>query len=170
MQLVEDYNLILKREEDSTIRILNKTLDRSFNRIVRRLRVWLRTENYSNAERDIAVLNELRTLVPAANPNKTDAYDRVFRNSLQSASDNGIDVSKALMGQMAPDRPRIDINIPIEAVTAAARQARHGRSAARCMIAETSAEIGRQRHYGGSQHREDGAGHAGPPWRCEIPR
>lgn len=141
MQIVEDYNEILKREEDSTIRILNKTLDRSFNRIVRRLRVWFRTGNFSNAERDIAVLNELRTLVPAANPNKTDAYDRIFRNSLQSASNNGIDVSQALVGQMSPGRPRIDVTIPIEAVTAAARQARGYLTKHGTRFAETSAEI-----------------------------
>ena len=81
MELLEQYNLILKREEDHTIGVLNKVLDKSFNRVVRRIRVWLRTENAPKAERDIAILRELRQLVTAVHPGKTDEYDRTFHTS-----------------------------------------------------------------------------------------
>ena len=141
MDLLERYNEILKREEDRTIRLLNRVLDRSFNRIVRRIRVWLRTANAPRAERDISVLNELRTLVPAVNPNKADEYDRLFQTSLGKATKHGVDVADAMVGQMAGNTPRIDVSIPVEAVASAARQAhgylrRHGER-----FAETSAEI-----------------------------
>ena len=141
MDLLEQYNLILKREEDRTIKVLNKALDRSFNRVVRRIRVWLRTPNAPQVERDISILRALRGLVPAVNPSKTDEYDRVFHTVLRRSTDHGVDVADAMVGQMAGNRPRIDISIPLEATVAAAKQAhgylrKHGER-----FAETSAEI-----------------------------
>ena len=141
MDLIEQYNLILKREEDRTIKVLNKVLDKSFNRVVRRIRVWLRTENTPRAERDIAILRELRGLVPAVHPGKTDEYDRTFHTTIRRATDNGLDVADTLVGQMAGGRPRIDVSIPLEATVAAAKQShgylrKHGER-----FAETSAEI-----------------------------
>lgn len=141
MDLVEEYNLILKREEDRTIEVLNRVLDKSFNRVVRRIRVWLRTENAPRTERDIAILNELRQLVPAVHPSKKDEYDRTFQKALRQAMEGGVDVADALVGQMAGNRPRIDVSIPLEATVAAAKQAhgylrKHGER-----FAETSAEI-----------------------------
>lgn len=141
MELVEQYNLILKREEGHTIKLLNKVLDKSFNRVVRRIRVWLRTENAPQAERDFAILRELRQLVPAVHPGKTDEYDRTFHTVIRRASNHGVDVADALVGQMAGNRPRIDISIPLEATVAAAKQShgylrKHGER-----FAETSAEI-----------------------------
>lgn len=141
MDLIEQYNLILKREEDRTIKVLNKALDRSFNRVIRRIRVWLRTPNAPQAERDISILNALRSLVPAVNPSKVDEYDRIFQRSLRSAASHGVDVADAMVGQMAGNRPRIDISIPLEATVAAAKQShgylrKHGER-----FAETSAEI-----------------------------
>ena len=141
MDLVEEYNLILKREEDRTIEVLNKVLDKSFNRVVRRIRVWLRTANAPKTERDIAILRELRQLVPAVHPSKKDEYDRTFHTVLRRATDHGVDVADAMVGQMAGNRPRIDVSIPLEATVAAAKQAhgylrKHGER-----FAETSAEI-----------------------------
>ena len=141
MDLIEQYNLILKREEDRTIKVLNKVLDKSFNRVVRRIRVWLRTENTPRAERDIAILRELRGLVPAVHPGKTDEYDRTFHTTIRRATDNGLDVADTLVGQMAGNRPRIDVSIPLEATVEAAKQShgylrKHGER-----FAETSAEI-----------------------------
>ena len=141
MELLEQYNLILKREEDHTIGVLNKVLDKSFNRVVRRIRVWLRTENAPKAERDIAILRELRQLVTAVHPGKTDEYDRTFHTSIRRATAHGLDVSDTLVGQMAGGRPRIDVSIPLEATVAAAKQShgylrKHGER-----FAETSAEI-----------------------------
>ena len=141
MDLIERYNLILKEEESRTIKVLNKALDRSFNRIVRRIRVWLRTENASKTQRDIAIGRELRELVTAVHPGKTDEYDKVFSGVLGKAQKAGVDVADALVGQMAGNRPRIDVSIPLEATLAAAKQShgylrRHGER-----FAETSAEI-----------------------------
>ena len=141
MDLVEEYNLILKREEERTIKVLNKVLDKSFNRVVRRIRVWLRTENAPKTERDIAILRELRELVPAVHPGKIDEYDRTFQTLIRRSSTNGVDVADALVGQMAGNKPRIDVSIPLEATVAAAKQAhgylrKHGDR-----FAETSAEI-----------------------------
>ena len=142
MDLIETYNEILKREEDSTIKLLNKTLDKSFSRLIRRTRVWLRLGRKGEvARRNVSLLQEFRQLVPAVNPNRTDAYDRLFRNMLTDASNRGVDLSDAMMGQMSPGKPRVDVSIPLEAVTAAARQAkgylrRHGDT-----FASTSAEI-----------------------------
>ena len=141
MDLVEQYNQILKREEDRTIKVLNKVLDKSFNRVVRRIRVWLRTENAPKTERDIAILRELRQLVPAVHPGKFDEYDRSFHTVIRRATDSGVDVADALVGQMAGNRPRIDVSIPLEATVAAAKQShgylrKHGER-----FAETSAEI-----------------------------
>lgn len=141
MDLIEEYNLILKREEERTIKVLNKVLDKSFNRVVRRIRIWLRTQNAPQSERDIAILRELRGLVSAVHPGKTDEYDRAFHTVLRRSAERGVDVADALVGQMAGDRPRIDVSIPLEATLAAARQShgylrKHGER-----FAETSAEI-----------------------------
>ena len=141
MDLVEEYNLILKREEERTIKVLNKVLDKSFNRVVRRIRIWLRTQNAPQSERDIAILRELRGLVSAVHPGKTDEYDRAFHTVLRRSAEHGVDVADALVGQMAGNRPRIDVSIPLEATLAAARQShgylrKHGER-----FAETSAEI-----------------------------
>ena len=141
MDLIERYNLILKEEEDRTIKVLNKVLDKSFNRVVRRIRVWLRTENAPRIERDIGILRELRQLVPAVHPGKTDEYDRTFHTPIRRATDHGVDVADSLVGQMAGNRSRIDVSIPLEATMAAAKQShgylrKHGER-----FAETTAEI-----------------------------
>lgn len=141
MDAVERYNLILKGEEDATIRILNRVLDKSFNRILRRIRVWLRTKDAPSTERDIALLKTLRELVTAANPNKTDIYDQTFYDAMRLATQHGVDVADSLVGQMAGNKPRIDVSVPIDATLSAARQAhgylrKHGER-----FAETSAEI-----------------------------
>lgn len=141
MDIVEEYNLILKREEDRTLKVLDKVLDKSFNRVVRRTRVWLRTQNAPKTERDIAILRELRQLVTAVHPGRTDEYDRLFTDVLGKAQEAGVDVADALVGQMAGNRPRIDVSIPLEATVAAAKQShgylrKHGER-----FAETTAEI-----------------------------
>ena len=141
MDLVEEYNLILKREETKTIQTLNKVLDKSFNRIVRRTRVWIRTKDAPRTERDIALMRELRELVTAVHPGRADEYDRLFTDVLAKAQTAGVDVADALVGQMAGERPRIDVSIPLEATLAAAKQShgylrKHGEH-----FAETTAEI-----------------------------
>ena len=141
MEVVERYNELLKKQEDHTIKVLDKVLDKSFNRMIRRIRVWLRKGNVTSTERDIAILKELRELVTAVHPGKVDEFDRAFHTIIRRASDHGVDVADALVGQMAGNRPRIDVSIPLEATVEAAKQShgylrKHGER-----FAETAAEI-----------------------------
>lgn len=141
MDIVEQYNELLKGQEEQTIKVLERALDKSFNRTVRRIRVWLRTKNAPKTERDIAILRELRSLVTAVHPSRIDEYDRIFQKLLGQSASYGVDVADALVGQMAGERPRIDISIPVEATVEAAKQShgylrKHGER-----FAETCAEL-----------------------------
>lgn len=130
MQLLERYNNALRRTEDVTITQLNRILDRSFNRLVRRTRIQIRSGKPA-ADRNVALLQEFRQLIPAFNPQRTDAYDRVLRSLLRSAQGNGLAVADEMLTELGPTRRRIDVSIPIEATVSAAAQAkgylrRHG--------------------------------------------
>jgi len=130
MQLLERYNKALRISEDVTVFQLNRILDRSFNRLIRRTRVQIRSGKPA-ADRNMVLLQEFRQLVPAFNPQHADAYDRVLRRLLRNAQVKGNAVAKSLLRDIAPTRRRIDVAIPIEATVAAAAQAkgylrRHG--------------------------------------------
>ena len=130
MQLLERYNNALRRTEDVTITQLNRILDRSFNRLIRRTRVHMRA-GAPAVDRNMALLQEFRQLIPAFNPQRTDAYDRVLRSLFRSAQGNGLAVADEMLTELDPIRQRIDVSIPIEATVAAAAQAkgylrRHG--------------------------------------------
>lgn len=141
MDLVEHYNQLLRTTEDDTLRVLNRALDASFQRLVRRTRIQIKAPYTDPAQRNLALLQEFRELVPTYNPERVDAYDRLFRGLVSQAQANGIDVASALTGQMAPDRPRIDVALPLDAAVSAAAQVRgyltkHGET-----FAQTSAEV-----------------------------
>ncbi len=141
MDVVERYNRILRTTEDGTLRLLNRVLDQSFNRLVRRARVHMRVGYADPASRNLALLQEFRNLVPAFRPDRVDAYDTLLRNLVGEASTRGIEVASNLTEQMRPDRSRIDVSIPLEATAAAAAQSKgylrkHGE-----YFATTSAEI-----------------------------
>lgn len=123
MQLLERYNAALRRTEDVTITQLNRILDNSFNRLIRRTRIQLRSGTPA-ADRNVALLQEFRQLIPAFRPDRTDAYDRVLRSLLRSSEGRGITVARELLRDIAPERRRIDVSIPLEATVAAAAQAR----------------------------------------------
>lgn len=123
MQLLERYNNALRRSEDVTIAQLNRILDSSFNRLLRRTRIQLRSATPA-ADRNVALLQEFRQLIPAFRPDRTDAYDRVLRSLLRSSERSGTTVARELLRDIAPERRRIDVSIPIEATVAAAAQAR----------------------------------------------
>lgn len=130
MQLLERYNNALRRTEDVTITQLNRILDNSFNRLVRRTRVHMRI-GAPAVDRNMALLQEFRQLIPAFNPQRTDAYDRVLRSLFRSAQGNGLAVADEMLYELDPTRQRIDVSIPLEATVAAAAQAkgylrRHG--------------------------------------------
>jgi hypothetical protein len=88
MQLLERYNSALRRTEDVTITQLNRILDSSFNRLIRRTRIQ------PAADRNVALLQEFRQLVPAFRPDRTDAYDRVLRSLLRTAEGRGLTVAR----------------------------------------------------------------------------
>jgi SPP1 gp7 family putative phage head morphogenesis protein len=124
MNVLERYNAFLRTTEDGTITLLNRVLDQAFNRLVRRTRIHLRAGYVDPAQRNLALLQEFRQLIPAYRPDRVDAYDRLLRNLTADASARGLDVADQLTQQMAPTRERIDVSIPLEATTAAAAQAR----------------------------------------------
>lgn len=138
MELIERYNTLLKGAEDVHISRLNTVLDKSFNRLVRRLRWHIRNSYLDETQRNFLVLQDFRQLIPLTNPVKADQYDRVFTDLLLQSSRYGSDIAKQLtMNLRLPQR--IDVEIPLEATLAAVEQAkgylrRHGNT-----FAETSA-------------------------------
>jgi SPP1 gp7 family putative phage head morphogenesis protein len=141
MDVVERYNLLLRATEDDILRLLNRVLDQAFNRLVRRARVHMRIGRVDPVQRNLALLQEFRQLVPSFRPDRLDAYDRLLRDLVRQASSRGVAVADELTQRMAPDRPRVDVSIPLEATVAAAAQAKgylrkHGER-----FATSSAEI-----------------------------
>lgn len=123
MDVLERYNDALRLTEDVTIAQLNRILDSSFNRLIRRTRIQIRSGKPA-ADRNVALLQEFRQLVPAFRPDRTDAYDRVLRSLLRTAEGRGLTVARQLLQDIAPGRQRINVSIPLEATVSAAAQAR----------------------------------------------
>ncbi len=141
MDAVEHYNVLLRSSEDNTLSLLNRVLDQSFNRLVRRARVHMRIGRVDPVQRNLALLQEFRQLVPSFRPDRVDAYDRLLQGLVSQASTRGIEVADNLTQRMAPERPRVDVSIPLEATVAATAQAKgylrkHGER-----FAATSAEV-----------------------------
>lgn len=140
MQSVERYNRLLKTAEQSAIKLLNLALDKSFKRLAKRTRQHLNhPEKKSVVSRNLLVLQEMNTLIPAVNPNGVDVYDSIFYNLLNTTSTYGIDIARILTADFS-DR-QINATIPLEATLAAAKTAhgylrKHGQT-----FAETSTEI-----------------------------
>lgn len=140
MELIERYNRALRTAEDGTLRMLNRVLDSSFNNLVRRARIQIRSGAADPAQRNLALLQEFRQLIPASRPDRVDAYDRIFRNLVQTANRYGLTVADELTG-LVQTGPRVDVSIPIEAAAASAAQAKgflrkHGET-----FATTAAEL-----------------------------
>jgi len=139
MEIIERYNRNLHTTESGTITMLNRVLDASFNRLVHRARVHMQAGYNDPAQRNLALLQEFRMLVPSFNPNAVDGYDRILRNLVGTAGRFGITVADELTGQVKTG-PRVDVSIPLESTIAAAGQAkgylrRHGEK-----FAETAAQ------------------------------
>lgn len=140
MQSLERYNQLLKVSEAGAIKLLNFTIDLSFKRLVKRVRQHLNyPEKVNTVNRNLLVLQDLNTLIPAVNPNKVDVYDNIFYNLLNTSTEYGLDVAKITTAQFADKQ--INTSIPLEAVAAQAKQAhgylrKHGQT-----FAETSTEI-----------------------------
>lgn len=124
MDLVEQYNTLLRTTEDGTISLLNRVLDQSFNRLVRRTRIHMRAGYADPAQRNLALLQEFRQLVPAYRPNRTDAYDRILQNLFLDAQFNGLGIAKELTAGVRPERANLDVSIPLDATLSAVSQAK----------------------------------------------
>ena len=138
MDLLERYNQLLRTSESGTLTMLNRVLDASFTRLVHRARIHMKAGYTDPAQRNLALLQEFRQLVPVFRPDRTDAYDRILRNLVGTSSRYGLTVADELTGQVKTG-PRVDVSIPIEATYAAAAQAKgylrkHGEK-----LAETAA-------------------------------
>lgn len=131
---------MLKVSEANVIKLLNTAIDFSFKRLVKRVRQHLNyPEKINTVNRNLLVLQDLNTLIPAVDPNKADAYDKIFYKLINTSSIYGLDVAKITTEDFR-DR-QINASIPLEAVAAQAKQAKgylrkHGQ-----IFAETSTEI-----------------------------
>lgn len=124
MELLERYNRLLRTQEDTTVRLLDRTLDASFNRLIRRARVHIKAGYTDPAQRNLALLQEFRQLIPVFNPEKQDSYDLLFTDLLSFSSKQGTASARELTDLALPNRSRVDVSIPLEATAAAASQAR----------------------------------------------
>jgi SPP1 gp7 family putative phage head morphogenesis protein len=123
MKLVERYNDLLRTLEDDTVLMLDRALDAGFHRLVRRARIHMKAGYTDPAQRNLALLQEFRQLIPVFRPDRIDAYDRILRLLLQTAARYGVTVATELGDQVKPG-PRVDVSIPLEATAAAAAQAK----------------------------------------------
>jgi len=132
MQTLEEYNERLRSSEDATLQRLNTVLEGAFNRLIRRVRFHLRAPYLDPAQRNLAVLGELRTLIPrVVRPEALDAYDRALRTLLTEGQRLGLLAADATLTEALPTRDRVDVSLPLEATLSALRQtktflARHG--------------------------------------------
>jgi len=139
MEIVERYNELLRTSENEAIKLLNRVLEGSFNRLVRRARVHIKAGQLDKADRSAQLLQEFRQLIPVIRPDKVDGYDRIFRSLLTTSGKYGTTVAENLSSEIGLNR--VDVAVPLEATYAAAANARgylrkHGEK-----FATTSAEI-----------------------------
>ena len=123
MDLLERYNQLLRTSESGMLTMLNRVLDASFTRLVHRARIHMKAGYTDPAQRNLALLQEFRQLIPVFRPDRIDAYDRILRLLLQTAARYGVTVATELGDQVKPG-PRVDVSIPLEATAAAAAQAK----------------------------------------------
>ena len=123
MNIVERYNESLRTLEDDAVLMLDRVFNAAFNRLVRRARIHMKAGYSDPVQRNLALLQEFRQLIPVFRADRLDAYDRIFRLLLQTASRYGITVATEL-GDQVKSGPRVDVSIPIEATAAAAAQAK----------------------------------------------
>jgi SPP1 gp7 family putative phage head morphogenesis protein len=124
MEIIEEYNRLLRAREDEAILTLHKALDASHKRILRRVRYQIRAGQIDKAQRNLALLQEFRQLIPVYNPDKADAFDKAFQNLALDAQRNGVAIATELVAGVQPGAPRIDVKIPLEASFEAAKRAR----------------------------------------------
>lgn len=120
--LLERYNVLLKRKEDSTIRQMDRALEVAFIELMGRVRSKLGRGAFSSALVQGQLLAELRTLLPAIVPDKQDKYEQLYRSLLKYSSELGVELAQEA-AQEARFTTRM-ASVPLEAVYKAARDAR----------------------------------------------
>lgn len=151
MNIIEEYNRVLHRHETETITMLNRVLDASFDRLVRRLRIHLRLGKLDPARRTLMLLPEFEQLIPLYNPDRKDGIDRILQSLLRTASNYGVAVAENLTqasglppsaGASGPaGAASLSVSIPLEAVAQAASQARGYLTRHGTDFAQTSAQL-----------------------------
>lgn len=122
MQIIEEYNKQLREQENKTIRLLNSTLDAAFNRLVRRVRVHIRLGRTLQVERNLQLLEEFRQLIPAFRPDRISQYDNLMRTLIADAAAKGMNIGRITSRFITG--PRIDVLIPLDAISSALVQTR----------------------------------------------
>lgn len=125
--LIEEYNTALKNQEQQTIDIVNKSLDKAFNRLLRRTYAQIRSGQFQTAERNARVLE----LIPPLLPDRSDEYLQSFQRLLTRSTSYGLDLAEQLTSSVS--NSQVAVTVPVQAVIAAARTARgylekHGRT------------------------------------------
>lgn len=116
--LIESFNTALKNEEQQVIDIVNRSLDRAFNRLLRRTYGQLRSGQFQTAERNARVLE----LIPPLLPDQADEYLSAFQRLLSRSTGFGLDLAAQLSKSVKDSQ--VAVTVPAEAITAAARTAR----------------------------------------------
>jgi SPP1 gp7 family putative phage head morphogenesis protein len=116
--LIEAYNTALKNEEQKIIDIVNGSLDRAFNRLLRRTYGQLRSGRFQTAERNARALE----LIPPLRPDQADEYLSAFQRLLSRSTSFGLDLAGQLSKSVKDSQ--VGVTVPVEAVVAAARTAR----------------------------------------------
>jgi SPP1 gp7 family putative phage head morphogenesis protein len=120
--LVERYNALLRRREDTTIQQMNRALEVAFIELMGRVRRKLGRGAFSSALVQGQLLAELRTLLPAIVPAKQDKYERMYRSLLTYSSEMGVELAQET-AQEARLQTKL-ASVPLESVYMAARDAR----------------------------------------------
>jgi SPP1 gp7 family putative phage head morphogenesis protein len=152
MNLIEDYNQILHQHETETITMLNRVLDASFARLLRRLRIHLRLGKLDQARRTLMLLPEFEQLIPLYNPDRRDGIDRILQSLVRTAAGYGVTVAERLTdaaglppsagGFATSSSPaQLSASLPLEAVAQAAAQARGYLTRHGTDFARTSAQL-----------------------------
>lgn len=100
------------------IEIVNRSLDRAFNRLLRRTYGQLRSGQFQTAERNARVLE----LIPPLVPDQADEYLSAFQRLLSRSTGFGLDLAAQLSKSVTSSQ--VGVTVPAEAVIAAARTAR----------------------------------------------
>ena len=117
MQVLEDYNQQLRKLETQVMSELNSALVASFNRLVRRVRAHISMGRRDQVQRNLALLQEFRQLIPTITPDRADYYTSLFNRLLQQSSAKGLQSARSLTEYVRPNR--LDVSLPLEATSSA---------------------------------------------------